>query len=353
MITVGVDAHKRMHVALALDDAGQELGHWRGLNSAAGWQSLARWAGELGCPRQWAIEGAWNYGRGLAQHLVAGGETVFEVNARWTALGRRSARKPGKTDKLDARAVALLARQEAQTLPRVLKEDTSAILALLTTEREGAIGEATRVGNQIHALLLQLDPEYHGRLANIRSRSGLEALESYTASDGSLIQQERAAAVRRLAVRLRLVLSQAEELAGRIEAYARTRFSPLTRLCGVNLLTAGMLAGILGPGCRFSTDAEMAAYAGAAPLEASSAGVTRHRLNLGGNRRLNAILYRIALTQAHYSPAARAYLQRRMSEGKTRREAVRALKRYIIRAVWRLWQDCQAEPIESATEHAA
>ena len=353
MITVGVDAHKRMHVALALDEAGLELGQWRGINSAAGWHSLARWAEELGPTRQWAIEGAWNYGRGLAQHLVARGETVFEVNARWTALGRRSARKPGKTDKLDARAVALLARQEAETLPRVLKEDTSAILALLTTEREAAIGEATRVGNQIHALLLQLDPEYHGRLANIRSRSGLATLESYATSDGSLIQQERAAAVRRLAVRLRLLLSQAEELAERIEAYARTRFSPLTRLCGVNLLTAGMLAGILGPGSRFSTDAEMAAYAGAAPLEASSAGVTRHRLNRGGNRRLNAILFRIVLTQAHYSPAAKAYLQRRMSEGKTRREAVRALKRYIIRAIWRLWQDCQAMPAESAAEHAA
>jgi transposase len=353
MITIGVDAHKRMHVALALDDAGQELGHWRGANSAAGWQSLARWAGELGCPRQWAIEGAWNYGRGLAQHLVAAGETVYEVNARWTALGRRSARKPGKTDRLDAHAVALLARREASTLPRVSPEDDTAILALLTTEREAALGEATRLGNQIHALLMQLNPEYDGHLPNLRSKAGLDALESYASPNGCLLQDERAAAVRRLAKRLRLALSQAKELARQIAAHAEAGFSPLTRLCGVNLLTAGMLAGILGPGRRFSTDAELAAYAGAAPLEASSAGLTRHRLNRGGNRRLNSILYWIALTQAHYSPEARAYLDRRVSEGKSRREAIRALKRFIVRAIWRLWQECEASSIKPRVENAA
>ena len=80
-----------------------------------------------------------------------------------------------------------------------------------------------------------------------------------------------------------------------------------------------------------------------APLEASSAGVVRHRLNGGGNRRLNAILYRIALTQARYSSEARAYLNRRVTEGKTRREALRALKRFLIRAIWRLWQECGAQ----------
>jgi len=353
MITIGVDAHKRMHVALALDEAGQELGHWRGLNSAAGWQSLARWAGELGCPRQWAIEGAWNYGRGLAQQLVVVGETVYEVNARWTALGRRSARRPGKTDRLDAHAVALLARRDASTLPRVSPEDDTAILALLTTEREATLGEATRLGNQIHALLMQLNPEYHDRLPSLRSRAGLDTLETYPSPGGSLIQNERAAAVRRLATRLRLTLTQTEELARQIAAYAEAGFSPLTRLCGVNLLTAGMLAGIIGPGRRFSTDAELAAYAGAAPLEASSAGSTRHRLNRGGNRRLNAILYRIALTQAHYSPEARAYLDRRVSEGKSRREAIRALKRFIVRAIWRLWQECETRPVSSPVENVA
>jgi transposase len=110
------------------------------------------------------------------------------------------------------------------------------------------------------------------------------------------------------------------------------------------LLTAGALAGIPRPGRRFDNDAQLAARAGVAPLEASSAGAVRRRLNRGGNRRLNAILHRIAVTQARYSPEAKAYLARRLSEGKTGREAMRALKRYIARAVWRLWRECQLGP---------
>ena len=133
MITIGVDAHKRVHVALALDEAGQELSQWRGPNSPAGWRSVYEWAASWGSPRQWGIEGAWGYGRNLAQHLVAAGETVYEVNPRWTAIGRRSARKPGKTDRLDARAVALLVRQETSALPLVHAEDDTAILDLLTS----------------------------------------------------------------------------------------------------------------------------------------------------------------------------------------------------------------------------
>ena len=129
-----------------------------------------------------------------------------------------------------------------------------------------------------------------------------------------------------------------------IEARAQARFSPLTTLCGISQLTAGILAGILGPGRRFATDAQLAAYAGVAPLEVSSAGRVRHRLNRGGNRRLNAILYRIALAQVRYDPVARAYVERRMAEGKTKREALRALKRFILRAIWRLWQQCVPAP---------
>jgi len=144
MITIGVDAHKRLHVALALDEAGREIGQWQGKNSAAGWRDLAQWAGAIGASRQWGIEGAWGYGRGLAQHLVALEEAVFEINPRWTAQGRRRARKPGKTDRLDARAVALMVRQEASTLPQVAPEDQTAVLDLLTMERDAAVGEAIR-----------------------------------------------------------------------------------------------------------------------------------------------------------------------------------------------------------------
>jgi transposase len=224
----------------------------------------------------------------------------------------------------------------------VTADDETVILDLLTSERDQALSDATRLRNQIHSLLTQIDPEYPLRLPTLKSKAGLAALNAYSPPDDHHpLQLERAAAVRRLAQRLQLAVDQAEELAKRIKELAGTRFAPLTRLCGVDLLTAGALAGILGPGRRFSTDAQMAAYAGVAPLEASSAGLVRHRLNRGGNRRLNAILYRIVLTQAHHLEEARAYLDRRVTEGKSRREAMRALKRFIIRAIWRNWQECQ------------
>ncbi len=340
MITIGVDAHKRVHQALALTGTGAVLGSWRGANTPERWQHLLAWASTFPGPRQWGVEGAWNYGRGLAQFLVAQGEVVYEVNPRWTAERRRRARKPGKSDQLDAHAVAKLVREEAATLPQVVADDDTAVLDVLVTEREAALAEATRLRNQIHQLLLQVDPTYHDHLPSLTSKAGLQAAETYVCTGTSVLNHQRSAAIRRLAQRLRLVVEQAAALEHEIAMIAAPRYQPLTQLTGVQILTAGALAGILGPGQRCTSPAQLAAYAGVAPLEASAAGIVRHRLNRGGNRRLNAILYRIALTQARSSPDAQAYLARRKAEGKTWREATRALKRYLVRAIWRLWQQC-------------
>jgi transposase len=168
---IGVDPHKRLHVALAVDEAGNDVGEWPGPNSPEGWAGLSAWAADLGSARQWGIEGAWSYGRGISQQLVSQGETVYDINPRWTAGGRRSARRPGKTDTLDARAIALLVRQEVGSLPRVLPEDQTALQDLLTTERESAIVEATRLRNQIHAHLMQIDSAYAVKLPSLTSKS--------------------------------------------------------------------------------------------------------------------------------------------------------------------------------------
>jgi len=243
--------------------------------------------------------------------------------------------------------------REEVTLPHVAAEDETAILDLLVTEREAALAEATRLRNQLHHLLLQIDPEYRAHLPCLQSKAGVHAVETYTTSSVNPLQQERAAAVQRLARRLRLALEQAQDVAAQIEARAEAGFPPLTTLCGISPLTVGALAGILGPRRRFATDAQLAAYAGVAPLEASSAGRVRHRLNRGDNRRLNAILYRIALTQARHAPEARTYVERRVAGGKTKREALGALKRFIIRAIWCLWQECQPIDQGRPLHHAA
>ena len=234
---------------------------------------------------------------------------------------------------VDARAIAVLVWREAMTLPVVAADDETAVLNLLVAEREDAVAEATRVRNQLHQLLLQIDPEYAAHLPRLKTKAGLRALLAYTTPAPRPIQQHRAGAVRRLAQRLQLAQEQAQALAAQIRELAATQYAPLTQICGSTLLTAAALAGALGPGQRCTSDAQFAAYAGVAPLEASSAERVRHRLNRGGNRRLNAILYRIALTQARHSPEAQAYLDRRVREGKTRREAMRALKRFIVRTM--------------------
>ncbi len=352
MLTIGIDAHKTVHAAMAIDGAGREVGQWRGPNSERAWDELQTWAAGYGEDRQWGVEGAWGYGRGLSQRLVSAGEHVYEINSRWTAYGRRRARKTDKTDSLDARAVALFVRQEAPKLPQVFLADDTTALNGLSVEREELTRESTRIRNQLHHLLLQADPGYKSWLGNLDSDVVLRRLRRYRSGGPDAVAAQRTASVRRLATRLQLNRTQSKEIGDEIKRMASTRYQPLTELCGVDLLTAGMIAGLLGPGRRFTGDAQLAAYAGVAPLEASSSQSVRHRLNRSGNRRLNSIIYRIAITQAHHSLEARAYLARRVSQGKSRREAHRALRRYIARALWRLWQRCFASTENEKTDHS-
>lgn len=338
MLIIGVDAHKRVHAAVAIDDAGREVAQWRGANTPAGWQELQDWARTLPPTQTWGIEGAGQYGRGLAQTLVAAGDRVVEVNPRLTATMRRGSRERGKSDRLDARAVARVVRQEGEALPVVQPDDVTTILAVLVAERDGAVAEATRLRNQLHQVLLQLDPTR--TWPDLTASLTVTPLVTYAVDDPDPVVQARAAVVQRLSARLVLVLDQSAEIKHAIEALARQHVAPLLTLRGVAALTAGMLAAQLGGGQRFTSDAQLAMYAGVAPLEASSGAHVRHRLNRTGNRALNSLLYRIAWVQSRCHPPAQAYIARRMAEGKTKAEALRCLKRYIARAVFRLWCQC-------------
>lgn len=345
MLTIGVDAHKQMHAAVAVDGLGREQGRWRGPNTPAGWQDLATWSQTLSAEphgeRQWGIEGAWHYGRGLAQYLVAAGDRVVEVNPRLTAGERRGGRERGKNDRLDARSVARVVARDASTLPDVPAEDGSTVLALWTQERAQLLREATRLRNEAHQMLTLLDPHYPTTLGKLTSATAVDALVSYPVADpDDVLAQVRVATIRRLGLRLRLVCEQLAILTDQLVAVGERHLGALDDIAGIGPLTASELAGHLGPGLRFATDAKLASYAGAAPLEASSGEIVRHRYNPGGNRQLNAILERIALTQGRSNPTARAYLARRRQEGKTNREARRALKRFLCRPILRAWQQC-------------
>ena len=343
MIVVGVDAHKEVHVAVAVDDRGRPIEAWEGSNSESSWQELLTWAGQWP-DRQWGIEGTGNYGHGLAKHLVSAGEQVYEVNPRLTAQARRRARKRDKSDRLDAMAVARVVLRDGSELPVVVVEDEAAMLDVMTRERDRLKSQIDRVRNQLHASLFKADPQYRKTFTSFSKLETAETLEHYTPESDTPLARVRAEAVRRIASMLRLVLEQERELTRQIETFSERHYSALTEIQGVARLTAGVLAGILGTR-RFDKEDQFATYGGASPLETSSAGRVRHRLNRGGNRRLNRVLYMIALTQWTQRGDGRRYIERRMEQGKTWLEAVRALKRYIARAVWRLWQRHYATPI--------
>lgn len=340
MVTIGVDPHKSVHHAVAVDELGKAVGEWRGENSPAGWASMLGWAQGLAEDLQWGIEGAWSLGHGLGQYLVSEDEVVYDVPPRQTASERGRSRGRGKSDARDGLAIARLVARDAGQLTPVVAEDETAVLAVLVRERRGAMGEATRVRNQLHALLSLCDPQYKEQVPELTSGAGIAAVRSYQAAGGTAAQQARVASIRRLGERLALVTAQAAELEKEISALGKARFCPLMTIKGIKGLTAGTLAGLLGCGQRFAREDQLASYAGIAPLEASSGGVVRHRLNRMGHRQLNAVVHRIALTQVRSLPAAKAYVERRQREGKSKREALRALKRYLIRAIWRCWQAC-------------
>ncbi len=350
MVTLGVDAHKGIHVAVAVDEQGRPQDTWQGPNSQPAWQEMLAWASQWGS-RQWGIEGTGNYGAGLAQHLVAAGETVYEVNPRLTAQGRRRARKQDKTDRLDAQAVACVVLRDASQLPEVVMEDEATVLELMNRERDRLKSQVDRLRNQLHNRLFQVDPQYKKSYPSLSKLATVQNLEHYTPTADTPLASVRGAAVRRVASALRLVLEQQQQITGEIESLSGTRYGALTEIQGVARLTAGILAGILGTR-KFATEGQFATYGGASPIETSSAGRVRHRLNRGGNRRLNRVLYLIALTQWKQKGAGQDYIRRRMEQGKSWLEAVRALKRFIARAVWRLWQrhyaqDCPAKPQNS------
>jgi transposase len=347
VIWIGVDAHKRLHEAVAIGDSGI-VGTRRISNDPAEWARLLEWARQWP-ERAWAVEGAWYLGRGLAQFLAEQGEEVREVNGRWTAARRRGMRRPGKSDRLDAHSVATLLREERATLPRVYAEEDELASVQLWSRLEAELtDDRTRVLNRLHNLLLLAEPGYAGRLGDLTAKAGREAARAYVAPGESALARERERAVRQQAEQLALLDEQIAELRRKLERATKDTFRPLRQIEGIGTLIAGVVVAELGRPRPGFGEEQLAAMAGVAPLEASSAGGVRHRLNRGGNRRLNLALHRIVLTQARTYEPARTYLARRRAEGRTDREARRALKRLICRRIVQAWRACFEQPLAVA-----
>jgi transposase len=334
VITIGIDPHSRTHVAAALDDRGRVLGELTVGSAVRELDRLARWIAGIGTERIVAIEGARGFGLALCRRLHGAGETIIDVAPALTVAERRSARRPGKDDRGDAVAVARVAMRE-QTLPRVSPEENGSDLKLLVDARDQLVAEATRTRNRLHTLLLAIAPGYHEHVRDLTSSTALMVARRL-ASRGRTTDRVRSTLACSAIARLRSLAGETAALEREITA-SLDRAAPanLLAICGVGPLVAAKILGEVRDVRRFSSPAAFASYSGTAPIPASSGTVIRHRLHRGGNRQLNRALYTVALTQARRDDRARTFLARKRAEGKTPREARRALKRHLALAVYR------------------
>jgi transposase len=335
MIVIGTDPHKQSHTATALvAQTATSLGELTVKARDDGHERLLAWAEGLDDERVWAIEDCRHVSGGLERFLLRRGERVVRVAPKLMAGARKSARDYGKSDALDADAVARAAiREGIEKLPQARLFGAEREIALLLDHREDLVAERTRIQSRLRWLLHDVDPELEIPARSLGQASTLRRLA------GRLRRSEQTTPVRicRELVRRCAELSKsANELERELHALAKAHAPQLLELPGCGTLTAAKVIAEVAGVERFSSDAKLAKLAGVAPLDASSGKQQRHRLNRKGNRQLNLALHRIAITQARIYAPAREYLSRREAEGKTSKEALRALKRHLARRVHRL-----------------
>jgi transposase len=333
MVIVGIDAHTRRHAAAAIDKHGRVL---EVIEVGAGVEELDRliaWITALGSTRLVAVEGAKGFGLALTRRLLDAGERVVDIATHLTADGRRSSRRRGKDDEIDAITIARVAMREPD-LPRLTADQLDADLKLLVDARDQLVAEATRVRNRLHALLLVLAPGYRDDIAALSSKASL-ATAKRLVMRGRAAEPVRAKLALAAIRRLHELGRQADDLEVEIKsALAARQPTRLLAVCGVGPIVAAKILGETRGVERFPTAAAFASHTGTAPLPASSGQTTRHRLNRGGNRQLNRALFTVAMVQARWNPDARAYLERKRAEGKSPTEARRCLKRHLAKVVY-------------------
>jgi transposase len=327
MIVIGVDVHKHELTAVAVDELGRELSGWSGPLAA----ELCAWARSLDDRRLWALEDCRHVSRGLERQLLEAGERLVRVPPRLTAPARRRGRSRGKSDAIDALAVARAAlREPCLDRPRP-EEPPLRELKLLVDHRDDLVAERRRCQQRLRWHLHELDPSLLVPLGALDRSIWLDRIGR------RLVRYEQSTQVRiarELLGRCRALTRSIAGLERELQARTQTLAPGLLQLVGCGPLSAAKLLCEIGPIGRFRGEAQLARHAGVAPLEASSGKQRRHRLDRGGNCQLNCALHRIAITQGRVHAPARAYLERKQSEGKSRREAIRCLKRQLARTVY-------------------
>jgi transposase len=330
---LGVDTHSDAHVGVALDGVGRRLGVLAVNNSEAGYAELVRWVLGFGAPVAAGVEGTGSYGAGLSRFLRARGVRVVEVNR----TSRQHRRRHGKHDAADAEAAARAVMAGTASGEPKGADGTAESVRALQIARRSAVKARTQAANQLHALLSTTPDELREGLRGIptkhlagkaaRFRCGARPVDPPAATKFAL---------RSVARRYRALSEEIAELDAQIELLVREAAPELVALEGVGPDTAATLLVAAGDNPeRLKSEAAFAHLCGTAPVRASSGKVVRHRLNPGGNRDANRALHVVALNRLRRDPRTQEYVSRRSSEGKSKKEAMRCLKRYIARETYR------------------
>ena len=329
-VLIGVDPHKGSHTAVAIDPDEVALGTYRVRATRKQCEQLLEWAGGF-ADRRWAIESAGGLGYLLAQQLIAAGEDVVDVpptlSARVRVLGSGKSQKNDRNDALSTAVAALRHRR----LHPVLADDHAVILRMLADRHHDLTRLRTQAVCRLHAMLASLVPG--GISGALRVSRASVMLASVRPVDGVVAERKRQA--RELLADVRRLDADINQTKARIVVAVEASKTSLTDIYGVGPVVAALVIGHSGDVRRFASRHQFASYNGSAPIEASSGPKKRHRLNPRGNRQLNHALHIAAICQTRWDGPGRAYYLRKVEEGKTKKEAIRALKRRLSDAVYR------------------
>jgi transposase len=348
LVFIGVDTHRDFHVAVALGLQGAILGEMHLPAQTAGYEALLDWALELADGRPgslvFGIEGTGCYGAGLSRHLQAADCLVREVNRP----NRQTRRQRGKDDAIDAEAAARSLLAGTATAVAKTGNAEAEMLRILKSTRDSAVRCRTRAITQLKALLIVVPAQLRETLQHLDTPKVVRRCLHLNDEVATSPLTAACLAMRSLAERIRHLEQEFAVLGRELDRITKAVAPGLRAAQGIGPDNAAALLIAAGDNPeRLRSEAAFAALCGASPIPASSGTRQRHRLNRGGNRQANCALFRIALNRLRWDPATKAYADRRTSEGKSKREILRCLKRFIAREVYRLLQAQSLRPAAS------
>ena len=330
-VFAGIDTHAEFHHAALIDAAGRELGDRRFLATRAGFSQLIQFLHAAGDVMRVAVEGTGSYGAAVTRVLLDRGFDVAET----TPGDKADRRRRGKTDAADAYTAARAALSgRATAIPKDTTGEVEA-MRLLRTTRSLTVRQQTQVMNQIKQFLVTAPAELRERFPSSTNLRLARALAATRLPGTDPVTAALLTAVKIDARRWLELRATAAELKQQLDAITKRIAPELIKIPGVGPDTAAALLITTGQNTqRVPSEAALAHLFGIAPIPASSGRINRHRLDRGGNRQGNAAVHRIALVRLAHDPMTRDYIARCMARGKTKREAIRLLKRHIVRELY-------------------